>query len=269
MPYDEATRASTQARFARIVAAPEADLDLALGALTVAADGRPDVEPGPTLAILDALADRVRVRLDVGDSQVIIVDRLHDVLYRETGFRGPTAAEYHDPRNSLLDLVAWRRVGLPISLAIVELEVAGRIGLALQGIGLPGHFIVATRDGVLMDPASGGTRLRPDDCQALIRRAVGEGVLFHSGMLRPATKREILDARPAKSPIGPPRRSRLAGGPRVRRAAGGRRATGSGARSRPGPPAGADGSILATRWRPCRDTSRSARTATMRATCGR
>lgn len=192
MAYDEATRASTLAKFARIVATPEADLDLALGALTIASDGRPEVEPEPTLAILDSLAERVRVRLDAGDPQDVVIDRLNDVLYRETGFRGPTAAEFHDPRNSLLDLVAWRRIGLPISLAIVELEVAWRIGLSLHGIGLPGHFIVGTRDGVLLDPAGGGARLRPDDCQALMRQAIGDGVLFHSGMLRPATKREIL-----------------------------------------------------------------------------
>jgi regulator of sirC expression with transglutaminase-like and TPR domain len=192
VPYDEATHASTQARFARIVATPEADLDLALGALVIASDGRPDVSPEPTIAILDALAERVRLRLDVGDAPAVMVDRLNDVLYRETGFRAPTAAEFHDPRNSLLDLVAWRRVGLPISLAIVELEVAWRIGLQMHGIGLPGHFIVGTRDGVLLDPAAGGASLRPDDCQALIRRALGEGVLFHAGMLRPASKREIL-----------------------------------------------------------------------------
>jgi regulator of sirC expression with transglutaminase-like and TPR domain len=192
VPYDEATRASTQAKFARIVAMPEAHLDLALGALVIASDGRPDVEAEPALAILDALASRVRLRLDLGDPPDVGLDRLHDVLYRETGFRSPTAAEFHDPRNSLLDVVLWRRVGLPISLAIVELEVAARIGVPLRGVGLPGHFIVATPEGVLMDPAGGGVRLRPDDCQALIRRAVGDGVLFHSGMLRPASKRDIL-----------------------------------------------------------------------------
>lgn len=192
MPYDEATRASTQAKFARIVAMPDADLDLALGALVIASGGRPDVDAEPALAILDSLASRVRLRLDAGDSADVALERLHDVLYRETGFRGPTAAEFHDPRNSLLDVVLWRRVGLPISLAIVELEVAGRIGVTLRGVGLPGHFILGTPDGILMDPAAGGARLRPDDCQALIRRAVGDGVLFHSGMLRPASKREIL-----------------------------------------------------------------------------
>ena len=118
--------------------------------------------------------------------------RIHDVLYRELGFRGPTAAEYGDPSNSHLDEVIATTVGLPISLAIVELEVAARLGLTLAGIGLPGHFIVGGPDGLLIDPADGGRSLTRDDCQALIRRAIGDGVLFHASMLRPSGRREIL-----------------------------------------------------------------------------
>jgi tetratricopeptide (TPR) repeat protein len=91
-----------------------------------------------------------------------------------------------------VDAVVARRIGLPISLAIVELETAWRIGLPLVGIGLPGHFVVGGPGGLLADPAGGGRRLTPDDCQALIRRAVGDGVLFHAGMLRPTGRREIL-----------------------------------------------------------------------------
>jgi regulator of sirC expression with transglutaminase-like and TPR domain len=192
MGYDEAQRAANRARFARLIAQPDADIDLAVGALTIAADGRPDLDPDATIGILDNLTERVRLRLDVGDAQTHVLDRIHDVLYRETGFRAPTAAEFHDPRNSLLDVVATRRVGLPISLAIVELEVAWRIGLALTGIGLPGHFIIGAPGGILVDAAGDGRRLTPDDCQALIRRSVGEGVLFHAGMLRPAGRRDIL-----------------------------------------------------------------------------
>lgn len=192
MAYDEGQRAANRARFARLVAQPDADIDLAVGALAIAADGRPDVDSDATLAIIDGLAERVRLRLDVGDSQTHVLDRLHDVLYRDAGFRGPTAAEFHDPANSLLDAVCRRRIGLPISLAIVELEVAWRIGLPLVGIGLPGHFIVGGPGGVLIDPAGEGRRLTPDDCQALIRRSVGDGVLFHAGMLRPAGRRDIL-----------------------------------------------------------------------------
>ncbi len=185
-------RTAGRARFARLVARPEPEIDLALGMLLIAAHGRPPIDEPAIFARLDTIADRVRIRLDAGDPTVAVIARLHDVLYRELAFRGPTAAEYGDPANSLLDEVLARRVGLPISLAIVELEIAARLGVALVGIGLPGHFIVGGPDGLLVDPADGGRSLTPDDCQALIRRAIGDGVLFHAGMLRPAGRREIL-----------------------------------------------------------------------------
>jgi regulator of sirC expression with transglutaminase-like and TPR domain len=192
MLSNEALRAANRSRFARLVARPEAEIDLAAGALCIAADGRPDLDPDATLEILERLAERVRLRLDLGDSADYILDRVHDVLYREARFRAPLAAEFHDPRNSLLDEVASRRVGLPISLAIVELEVGWRVGLRLHGVGLPGHFIVGTPSGGYVDPAGGGRPLTRDDCQAIIRRLLGEGVLLHAGMLRPTGKRGIL-----------------------------------------------------------------------------
>jgi regulator of sirC expression with transglutaminase-like and TPR domain len=185
-------RTAGRSRFARLVARPEPEIDLALGALLIAGLGRQPVDEAAVLGQLDAIAERVRIRLDAGDDTITILERLHDVLYRELGFRGPTAAEYNDPANSLLDDVLERRAGLPISLAIVELEVAARLGVRLVGIGLPGHFIVGGPDELLFDPAGGGRSLTPDDCQALIRRAVGDGVLFHASMLRPAGRREIL-----------------------------------------------------------------------------
>jgi regulator of sirC expression with transglutaminase-like and TPR domain len=185
-------RTAGRTRFARLVAHPEPEIDLALGALLIAGLGRPPIDEAAVLGQLDGIAERVRIRLDAGDDTTTIVARLHDVLYRELAYRGPTAGEYGDPSNSHLDEVLGRRVGLPITLAIVELEVAARLGLALVGIGLPGHFIVGGPDGLLLDPADGGRRLTPDDCQALIRRAVGDGVLFHASMLRPAGRREIL-----------------------------------------------------------------------------
>jgi regulator of sirC expression with transglutaminase-like and TPR domain len=188
----EAERAVNRARFARLVARPEPDIDLALGALTIAADGRARLDPAPTVAYLDELAERVKIRLDLGDPVTTVLGRLHDVLYREAAFRPPTSAEFHDPRNSLLDRVVERRIGLPISLAIVELEVAWRLGLPLHGIGLPGHFVLGGPDGLLVDPAGGGRSLTPDDCQALIRRSIGDGILFHAAMLRPVGKRQIL-----------------------------------------------------------------------------
>lgn len=188
----EAARVANRARFARLVARPEPEIDLAEGALVIAADGRPDLDPAPTVAALDAFAERVRAYCDETDPTEVRRDRLHDVLYREAGFRSPSAAEYRDADNSRLDRVVERRIGLPISLAIVELEVAGRLGVPLWGVGLPGHFILGAPGGVLIDPAGAGRRLTSDDCQALVRRALGEHVLLHSGMLRPAGRRAIL-----------------------------------------------------------------------------
>jgi regulator of sirC expression with transglutaminase-like and TPR domain len=174
------------------VARPDAEIDLAYGALCIAADGRPDLDFEPTLRALDLLTDRVRARLDRGDSQEVILARIHGVLYGETGFRGPRAAEYHDLRNSQLDVVMTRHVGLPIALAVIELEVGWRLGLRLQGVGLPGHFIVQAPNGTLIDPAGGGRSLTPDDCQALLKQALGERILFHPRLLRPVGRREIL-----------------------------------------------------------------------------
>ena len=181
-----------RARFARIVARPEPDIDLATAAVVLAGHGRPPIDEGAVLGRLDHLAGLVRLRVDAGDPDDRVAGRLHDVLYREAGLRGPTAAEYGDPANSHLDRVLERRIGLPISLAVVELEVAWRVGLPLSGVGLPGHFIVGGPDGELFDPADGGRRLTRDDCQALIRRSVGDGVLLHAGMLRPVGRRQIL-----------------------------------------------------------------------------
>jgi regulator of sirC expression with transglutaminase-like and TPR domain len=187
----EAARDVDRARFERLIARPEPDVDLAVGALIIAGLDR-GLDHGPWLGTLDDLAARVRLRSDAGDDAERMLDLLHDTLYRELGFRGLGSIEVTRPRHSWLDRVLTDRVGLPILLAIVELEVAWRLGLALWGIGFPGHFLIGGPDGLVVDPADGGRRLTRDDCQALLRRSVGERVLLHAGMLRPAPRREIL-----------------------------------------------------------------------------
>src|SRR6266850_7170619 len=83
------TKVATRARFARLVARSEPDIDLAAAALVIAAHGRPALDEAAILDHIDGLAERVRIRLDDGDPTEEIVDRLHDVLYREVGYRGP------------------------------------------------------------------------------------------------------------------------------------------------------------------------------------
>jgi regulator of sirC expression with transglutaminase-like and TPR domain len=208
--------AANRAAFAELVARPDRDVDLARAALAIAAAGRLHVDPQPSLDELDRLAEAVEdvERSGAGDATageplggeplggVVDDDRLwpgaparlralHTVLYRRRGFRGPRDGP-SDAAHSLLDLVLARRVGLPISLAIVEMEVAGRVGLEVHGIGLPGHFIIGGPGGLLIDPADSGRLLTRDDCQALIRRSLARPVLLRESMLRPAARRAIL-----------------------------------------------------------------------------
>ena len=185
-------RLSSHARFARLVSRPEPEIELFQGALLIAGQGRPHLEVATEVERLERLAELVRLRVDRGDPEGVVIERIHDVLYREVGFRAPSAREYGDPANSRIDEVMSRRIGLPISLAIIELETAWRVGVGLVGIGLPGHFIVGGPRGGLFDPADRGRELTRDDCQALLHRSLGDGVLLHAGMLRPVGRREIL-----------------------------------------------------------------------------
>lgn len=196
-------RAANRSAFAELVARPEREIDLARGALLVAAAGRPHVDFDAALRALDHLAERVQWRaggplrppgrliLD-DDDRLALLEHVHDVLYRRAGFRPPSPGTGTLAGHSLMDQVMVTRVGLPINLAIVELEVGRRVGLPLHGIGLPGHFIVGGPDGLLLDPAGGGRRLTRDDCQALMRRALGQPLVLQDAMLRPVSRRQIL-----------------------------------------------------------------------------
>lgn len=114
---------------------------LATAALVIARLGHPGLDPAPSLAALDALAAAVRERVLAGASSTDILTTLLAYLFRSEGFRGNTA-DYYDPRNSFLNDVLERRTGIPISLAVVVIEVGLRLGLAVTGVGFPGHFLV-------------------------------------------------------------------------------------------------------------------------------
>jgi regulator of sirC expression with transglutaminase-like and TPR domain len=116
------------------------------------------------------------------------------LLFEEVGFQGNTE-DYYDPRNSFLNDVLDRRLGIPISLSVVYLAVAAHAGLAATGVGLPGHFVVRTeRDGrqQLLDPFHGGRPLDRAGCEALVaqvRRGAGR---LDPRWLAPVTTRQIL-----------------------------------------------------------------------------
>jgi regulator of sirC expression with transglutaminase-like and TPR domain len=122
------------------------------------------------------------------------VGRLTSVLFHELGFSG-NQGDYYDPRNSFLNDVLDRRQGIPITLSLVLMEVGKRLGLAIEGIGLPGHFIAGARlddSQILLDPFNGGALVTPEDCEELVGRVVGRAVTLLPEHYAPVSGRQLL-----------------------------------------------------------------------------
>lgn len=183
-----------RSKFAAMVARPEPEVDLAAAALLIAAEEYPQLTPEPYLRRLDELAERVRDRQWDSMAPVVMLQDLGRVLFEEEGFRG-NAEAYYDPRNSFLNDVLDRRLGIPITLSVVYLEVGWRLGLPLHGVNFPGHFLVRY-DGealkLLVDPFQGGTIRFEDEAQELLDLVYGGAVRMQPGFLRPAGRKDIL-----------------------------------------------------------------------------
>lgn len=162
----------------------EDDVRLDEAALLLAAHARPNLDVAAELRRLDELA---------GYCRAPTVDGLSQLLFDQMGFVG-AVDDYGDPRNSFLDQVLNRRVGIPISLAVLMIEVGRRAGVALEGVGMPGHFLVrpAGDHHVLIDPYHGGNRLDADQCAALFRTLFGADAAFSPALLQVARPRAIL-----------------------------------------------------------------------------
>ena len=143
--------------FAALVAAGDR-MDLGRAALAIARIAYPDLEADRYLRQLDALAAAARPRLAAGASAAHAAGEIASYLFGECGFHG-NQEDYYDPRNSFLNEVLERRAGIPITLSVVLIEVARRVGLTLEGVGFPGHFLVRVPGGgrpLLLDPFFGG-----------------------------------------------------------------------------------------------------------------
>ncbi|MGE3274543.1 MAG: SirB1 family protein [Vicinamibacterales bacterium] len=178
--------------------------DLAQPALLVARIEYPRLDPGPYLDRLDAMGDAAAARVQAtagADAPLVArVDALNKYLFGEQGFRG-NREQYEDPRNSCLNEVLDRRTGIPISLALVYIEVARRAGVRAEGINFPGHFLVRARedlhtdnpgDGLIVDPFHDGAILQEPDCRLLLHRHVGEEAAFKPRLLARATRKQII-----------------------------------------------------------------------------
>ncbi|HEY1608167.1 MAG TPA: tetratricopeptide repeat protein, partial [Paraburkholderia sp.] len=182
--------------FSALVADDES-LPLTETALAIAQDAYPDLDLQGTLAEIDELALRVRRRMPEGGDVHQRIGALNRCFFRELGFAA-NLNDYYDPDNSHLNVVLKRRRGIPISLAVLYLELASQLGLPVRGVAFPGHFLlrVSTPEGdVVLDPTTGRSLSEPDMVELLepyVANA-GESVARALRMLlEPATRREIV-----------------------------------------------------------------------------
>ena len=154
----------------------------------------PDLDPSPFLEILDSHAAELSDRLsDSSDGDEFIIEA-NRYLFEELGFSG-NVTDYYDPLNSCLNEVIARRTGIPITLCVVYMEIARRLGRRVHGIGLPGHFIVQYDDGrfsAFLDVFHSGKPMTPDQCWEIARQFTGMDYTGSTELLRPATNRDIL-----------------------------------------------------------------------------
>lgn len=189
-----APASSPRRDFARAVACSDAEIDLARLALLVAREEYPQLPPEPYLARLDQMAEEVRSRLGDETAPPVVLQELLAVLYQRHRFQGNRDA-YYDPRNSFLNDVLDRRKGIPLTLGIVMLEVGWRLGLPLEGVNFPHHFLVRYAGDVLqllIDPFDGGTVRFQDQAQEFLDRVYGGMVRVRPSYLEAASRRDML-----------------------------------------------------------------------------
>jgi regulator of sirC expression with transglutaminase-like and TPR domain len=180
--------------FRHAVERSEESIDLGRAALTIALADYPDLDIASYLRRIDELAVAVSQRAGADTDVYRSIAALNYVLFKEQGFRG-NRDDYYDPKNSFLNDVIERKRGLPITLSILYMEVGQRIGLAIDGVGFPGHFLVKTKsadDEIVIDPFNAGDVKSLEELQALLDQIYGGKVRLHRDLVAALPKKQIL-----------------------------------------------------------------------------
>jgi regulator of sirC expression with transglutaminase-like and TPR domain len=180
--------------FSRVVNASDERVDLGRAALEIARDDYPDLDVSGYLRRIDQLAAHVGERLGNEKTVYHSIAALNSVIFQERGFRG-NRDNYYDPKNSFLNEVIERRMGIPISLSVLYMEVAQRIGLPLQGVSFPGHFLVKycdDREKIVIDPFNAGEIKSKESLGKLLENLYGGNVTLVDDFLEAVTKKQII-----------------------------------------------------------------------------
>lgn len=183
-----------RADFIDLIQRPDESLELARAALLVAAECDANVDVDDELSRIRGWGDELASRIDPGWNNLQKLARLRAFLFEELGFRGDRN-DYFSPSNSLLHEVVQRRRGIPLTLGILMLELGWRVGMPLEGVGFPGHFLVRLagepRD-LLLDPFSRGMVVREEDCHRMLRDTTKGRMTYEPGMIASVRRRDML-----------------------------------------------------------------------------
>jgi regulator of sirC expression with transglutaminase-like and TPR domain len=186
--------AEARRRFREFAESEITNDNLALGALLIAVEDYPQVDIEHYIRALDDLAARVRAKSAPAEPPVFGLGHLHAEMFDVDRYRGD-ATNYYDPRNAYLNEVIDRRIGLPLTLSIIFLHAASRIGLNAFGVGLPGHYIVKVQfelNELYVDPFHGGATMTVAEIGSMISQITGGRARLSSQNLRSWTGRETL-----------------------------------------------------------------------------
>jgi regulator of sirC expression with transglutaminase-like and TPR domain len=155
---------------------PTAQVSLARAALYIAQEEYPKLVVNDYLALLDRMAETLQQRLPEDRYPLKVIHAINDYLFGELNFSG-NSVDYYDPRNSFLNEVLERRVGIPITLSLVYLELADRIGFPMAGVSMPGHFLIrptVNEMDIFVDPFNRGEIMFEQDCRERLKQMFGD-----------------------------------------------------------------------------------------------
>ena len=170
------------------------DIDLSLAALLIAKEEYPHLDLDKYLGMLDAMAAELKARLSHVSRPEDIVGAISRYLFDEQGFRG-YHQDYYDPRNSFLNDVLDRKLGIPITLSLIYMELGRRIGVPIVGVGLPGRFLIRHTGipaGLFIDTFQGGSPIGIDGCRQIVDTIYEGKITFREELLNPVGRLDIL-----------------------------------------------------------------------------
>jgi len=185
---------SARQHFYQEIQQPDEEICLAKAALHIAQEEYPELDTEEYLNALDTMAVELQERLPASRYPLRMVQSINQYLYDDLGFAG-NKTNYYDPRNSFLNQVIDRRLGIPITLSLVYLEVAQRVDFPMLGVGMPGHFLIrpdVPDIEIFVDPFHDGEILFPQDCQDRLSQIYQQPVTLQPEFLDVISKRQFL-----------------------------------------------------------------------------